>query len=224
MEDPRSRTEDLNSMEHFASHQGLPKVVVCGVNEKLLEIHCLLNSSKQYSSQFSSNPAEAFAMCEGACVLLLGADVITPAACAEVRVRTSLNELLRVLVVSRKCGDEAAASWLRQGFSGVLQEDSSRETIVKAIECVQDGELWASRKLQSHAMRAMTSVLNGGVFTRRELEILQRIAAGQDNRSIAEELFISRETVRWHLRSAYAKLGLHDRGSVSGLLSARSSE
>jgi DNA-binding CsgD family transcriptional regulator len=38
--------------------------------------------------------------------------------------------------------------------------------------------------------------------------------AGMDNRSIAEDLFITRETVRWHLRSAYSKLGVHDRQAL----------
>ena len=37
------------------------------------------------------------------------------------------------------------------------------------------------------------------------------IAGGYTNREIANALFITRETVRWHVRSIYAKLGASDR-------------
>jgi LuxR family maltose regulon positive regulatory protein len=61
-------------------------------------------------------------------------------------------------------------------------------------------------------------VIDDPRFTRREIEILRRLAAGEDNRQIAESLFISRETVRWHLRSAYAKLGVHNRNAAASLV------
>ncbi len=45
----------------------------------------------------------------------------------------------------------------------------------------------------------------------RELEILERVAAGQSNRAIARELWLSDQTVKFHLHNIYGKLGVANR-------------
>ena len=45
----------------------------------------------------------------------------------------------------------------------------------------------------------------------RELEVLALVAEGQSNREIAEKLFVSVGTVRWHLKNIYSKLDVHSR-------------
>jgi non-specific serine/threonine protein kinase len=48
-------------------------------------------------------------------------------------------------------------------------------------------------------------------LTDRELEILRLIADGLSNREIAQELVIGYETVKWHTKQIYSKLGVHNR-------------
>jgi NarL family two-component system response regulator LiaR len=48
-------------------------------------------------------------------------------------------------------------------------------------------------------------------LSRRELEILERVAAGRSNRAIAGELWLSDQTVKFHLRNIYRKLGVANR-------------
>jgi DNA-binding NarL/FixJ family response regulator len=48
-------------------------------------------------------------------------------------------------------------------------------------------------------------------LSEREIEVLKEVALGQNNREIAEVLFVSEETVRTHLKSAFRKLGANDR-------------
>ncbi|MBK8023817.1 MAG: response regulator transcription factor [Chloroflexi bacterium] len=48
-------------------------------------------------------------------------------------------------------------------------------------------------------------------FNERELEILRRIAEGQSNREIADQLFLSVNTVRWYNKQIYEKLDTHSR-------------
>jgi DNA-binding NarL/FixJ family response regulator len=48
-------------------------------------------------------------------------------------------------------------------------------------------------------------------LTPREVEVLQLIAQGQRNRSIAERLVISEKTVQNHVSNIFAKLGVEDR-------------
>ncbi|MBN9662367.1 MAG: helix-turn-helix transcriptional regulator [Acidobacteria bacterium] len=51
-------------------------------------------------------------------------------------------------------------------------------------------------------------------LTRRELEVFEFIRQGLTNQQIADELFLSRETVRWHVRSLYSKIGVKNRSSA----------
>ena len=48
-------------------------------------------------------------------------------------------------------------------------------------------------------------------LTERELGILERMANGQSDQQIADELFLSLNTVKWHNRQIYGKLGVHNR-------------
>ena len=50
-----------------------------------------------------------------------------------------------------------------------------------------------------------------GGLTKREIEVLMRIAGGATNRQVAEQLFISEKTVGRHLANIYTKLGVSSR-------------
>ncbi len=117
------------------------------------------------------------------------------------------------------CGADsgAAPELLHLGCSGVLPENSPVENVQRAIEAVAMGELWFPRKVLSNAIRALLSTVTANRLTTREREILRLIGRGCNNRVIAETLFISRETVRWHVRSLYAKIGTHDRKKVTAI-------
>jgi DNA-binding CsgD family transcriptional regulator len=47
---------------------------------------------------------------------------------------------------------------------------------------------------------------------------VQLAAAGRSNREIAEELFVTRKAVEWHLRNAYVKLGIGSRRELADAL------
>ncbi len=55
----------------------------------------------------------------------------------------------------------------------------------------------------------------GAALSTRELEVLARVATGRTSREIAEELTISRHTVRRHLDNIYAKLGVNSRAAAT---------
>ncbi len=99
---------------------------------------------------------------------------------------------------------------LRMGCMGVLGQNTSAATVKKAVLAVISGELWASRKLMSRLLRQHLQTEEFRL-TQRESEILRLIGEGWKNRQIADRLFISVKTVRWHLRSVYYKLGITDR-------------
>jgi DNA-binding NarL/FixJ family response regulator len=57
----------------------------------------------------------------------------------------------------------------------------------------------------------MSSYLGSEMLTEREIEVLQKIPTGMRNRDIADQLFISEETVKVHVRHILEKLGASDR-------------
>jgi ATP/maltotriose-dependent transcriptional regulator MalT len=52
------------------------------------------------------------------------------------------------------------------------------------------------------------------VLSKRELEVLELVAAGTTNRDAAAKLFISEATVKTHLLNIYGKLGVSDRAAA----------
>ena len=59
--------------------------------------------------------------------------------------------------------------------------------------------------------------IGGQSLTAREVEILERVAAGMTNRDIGEELYLSTGTVKWYLSQIYSKMGVNSRTQAVAL-------
>jgi DNA-binding CsgD family transcriptional regulator len=74
------------------------------------------------------------------------------------------------------------------------------------------GEIWAERHLVTRTLQqALTAAGTDALLTSREREILGLLRVGHSNRQIADTLFISPETVKWHIRKVFSKIGAKDR-------------
>jgi len=123
----------------------------------------------------------------------------------------------RILVLASS-DDAPVKELIERGCAGVLPPDASLGLALAAVKAVARGEIWAPRRVLAELLRSYLSLDHGTRLTKREDEILHLVVQGKKNNEIAEELFISRETVRWHLRRVYAKLGIRGRptkGDVS---------
>lgn len=121
-----------------------------------------------------------------------------------------LGDGLRTLVIAESTDCRLVESSLRNGCWGVLQSAASVRQVRKAILALAEGEFWAPRTVLARVVAALRAQVNRGL-TRREREVLELVEAGFRNREIAQKLFVSPETVRWHLRGLYKKLGVRDR-------------
>src|SRR5581483_3361987 len=65
--------------------------------------------------------------------------------------------------------------------------------------------------------RAIVSELEWARLTSRELEVLELVAAGKSNRDVARELWLSDQTVKFHLTNVYRKLGVGSRHDAVAL-------
>jgi DNA-binding NarL/FixJ family response regulator len=100
---------------------------------------------------------------------------------------------------------------------GVLSLDASSEELAAALRALAEG-LWVGSPvlmqnlLERHALPEMEDAeVVADPLTEREHEVLQLVAEGLANKQIALSLNISEHTVKFHLSSLYAKLGVTSR-------------
>ena len=120
-----------------------------------------------------------------------------------------------VLVKVVRDDPETVKRLLRLGCMGFVTERTPPAIIVRAIEALSRGEIWTTRRLLTDFVRMLLASPGPQMLTPREDQILRLIARGLSNREITQELFISRETVRWHIRTLYAKIGVKNREEAS---------
>lgn len=131
-----------------------------------------------------------------------------------------------VLVLASRASDDGALAWLRLGCMGHISRGDSIATVKMAIRAVAAGQIWARRAdlamLLRQLLRAGRDVVpEGPRLTAREEQILTLIADGAPNDDIAGQLFISLETVRWHVRRLTLKSGARDRAALADLARER---
>ncbi len=156
------------------------------------------------------------------CVLMLDDDSLSKVDPIQFARKAEYGRAVPVLALTKNESPTHCVSLLRMGCMGFLRPESPPWQLRRAVEAVASGELWAPRLLLSQICRDYLSAHDPCKLTDREEEILALLAQGRKNREIAASLFISRDTVRWHIRAIYTKLGIHDRQSAVSYAADRS--
>jgi DNA-binding NarL/FixJ family response regulator len=126
------------------------------------------------------------------------------------KLMAQFNSIL-VLAIADSIDDEACEKVLRMGCVGSLGRQERPATFARALKAVIAGELWFPRATLSRILRGFLVAQDPDRLTSREMQILSLVGGDLNNQQIADRLFISRETVRWHIKSLHAKLGLQTR-------------
>jgi DNA-binding NarL/FixJ family response regulator len=116
----------------------------------------------------------------------------------------------KILVFTAHAEHPALQVAMESGAHGVLLKDVANADLVDAIIRVFRGETVLDPRLVPDNT-AWHPEAKTGQLTKREYEILRRVAMGETNPEIAENLMLSRNTVKTYLQSALQKLGARNR-------------
>ena len=122
----------------------------------------------------------------------------------------------RVVLLTAEVNDTEVLEAIRLGACAVVLKETASQDLLKAARAASRGEQLLDdrsvRRALDHLLRREAGVAEARrVLTPRELDIVRMVARGLRNRQIADELSISEGTVKIHLHSIYAKLGVSGR-------------
>lgn len=116
-------------------------------------------------------------------------------------------EEARIIMLTTFDGDAGIVRALEAGAQSYLLKTMPRKELVDAIRKVHKGK----RHVPSEVAAQLAEHLGRDSLSRREVEVLQKIAGGNRNSDIASLLFISEETVKGHVKHIMEKLAASDR-------------
>jgi DNA-binding NarL/FixJ family response regulator len=118
-----------------------------------------------------------------------------------------------MLTVSRD--DNNLIQAIQHGAQGYLLKDLTAEQFLGMVEGLQRGEAAMTRETTARLMRGIAqpkaAALPAESLTEREIEMLQLVANGLSNRAIAQQLLVSENTVKYHVKNILQKLGVQNR-------------
>ncbi|MFI9837360.1 response regulator [Nonomuraea sp. NPDC051941] len=130
----------------------------------------------------------------------------------------------RVIMLTTFDLDEYVYEALTLGASGFLLKNASPQEVLQAVRTVHAGHAMLAPEVTARLIRrfaperpARRHAFAGQVLSEREVQVVRLVARGHSNQQIADELFLSVETVRTYLRRMFAKLGVNDRTHLAVL-------
>ena len=123
----------------------------------------------------------------------------------------------RILVVTARDGESDIQASLQLGVQGYLLLGCRLEEICEAVRALHNG----LRHIDNSAAQRVADSLTHEALTTRESEVLELVAHGYRNKSIASELCIGVGTVKSHMKAMLGKLGASTRTEAAAIASRR---
>ncbi|MCA0353704.1 MAG: response regulator transcription factor [Chloroflexi bacterium] len=131
---------------------------------------------------------------------------------------SAAQPLVKILVLTTYDDDEWLFEAIRAGAAGYLLKDMAHSDLVSAIRGTVSGKAYVDPNVTARLLSQVANSRNQppasqltGRLTERELAVLNLIATGHTNASIAEQLRLSEGTVRNHVSTILSKLDVVDR-------------
>jgi NarL family two-component system response regulator LiaR len=138
--------------------------------------------------------------------------------CKAIRDLSKSQPSSHLMLLGNIPSQEEIVSLMNTGVRGYFDLNDPSSQLADAIRIVQKGEIWLPRDKMSSIMDRIISVVGRDLkektldqLTPTEFQVLRLIGQGKSNDEIADAMFISKNTVRSHIKSIYAKLDTHSR-------------
>jgi NarL family two-component system response regulator LiaR len=138
--------------------------------------------------------------------------------CKAIKEISKLQSKSQLLILGSIPSHEEIVGLINAGARGYFDLTDPSSQLSEAIRVIHKGEIWLPRDKMSSIMDRIISVVGRDLkektldqLTPTEFQVLRLIGQGKSNDEIAESLFISKNTVRSHIKSIYAKLDTHSR-------------
>ena len=118
----------------------------------------------------------------------------------------------RVVIYTGASSDAVPAQSMAHGAAAYVSKSERPEFLLDTVEAVAQGRMVFPFL---DVRKVYQSPLTG--LTRRELEVLSALAAGRTNKEIAADLGLSPNTVKFHVKNLFQKLGVHNRSQAIAL-------
>ena len=129
------------------------------------------------------------------------------------QIKQSIPKLLVIMLTVFEDDDRVFES-IVSGADGYLLKKTTAPKILEALKDVLNGGAPMSNQIAKRVLdkfRVHPNEDETQILSKREKEILDQLAKGYTHKQIAENLFISPETVRGHLKNIYQKLHVHSK-------------
>ena len=147
----------------------------------------------------------------------MGADVFVLACdLSQVASTSALRRLRRtvgdagIVVVARGTRRASVREILNMGADGFLVDEDVEHALAAVVRAIAVGHVSVPRQLRRCIVRP--------AFSHREREVLALVVDGLQNREIADRLFLAESTVKNHVASSFAKLGVRSRKEAAALV------
>lgn len=138
--------------------------------------------------------------------------------CKAIRETAKSQTKAQLLLMGNIPAHEEIVNLINSGARGYFDLNDPSHQLVEAIHSVHKGEIWLPRDKMSSIMDRIISAVGRDLkektldqLTPTEFQVLRLIGQGKSNDEIAEIMFISKNTVRSHIKSIYSKLDTHSR-------------
>src|SRR6201996_4947515 len=126
----------------------------------------------------------------------------------------------RLIVMGPDADDEVILQAITSGAKAYLEASASAQQVEQAIMIVNQGSIWAPRRVLSIFVDRATKTSRSTTpslaqFTVRETEVLKLLVAARSNREIARTLGIEERTVKAHVAKLMRKVGVENRIALS---------
>lgn len=177
---------------------------------------------KKYYAKTADSGSMALEMLQNDCYDLILSDIMMNGMTGiELlkKVKESFPEI-PVLLMTGYSSLSTAIEAMRLGASDYLIKPYSKKVIFSSItRCLENNTNGRKKNSTQHLQTKMNTFRGKKPLTKRELEIYNHLTSGMSDKSMAEELFVTLPTVKFHLQNIYRKLGINGRKGILKIIS-----